>query len=493
LTTLVEAGLALPSGDASASPDFAVAIDGRSIVATGGITEMRARYPDAECVGGSELVLIPAMVDSHDHGRGLGTTPMGVPDDLLEVWIIGLPAQPRIDPYLLAVFDGLRLVRSGVSAVLHNHNVRDMEHLDDEIEATLRGYRDVGIRVAFDLPIADQNQLTYDDPEFLKALPSAVRETVVTRPVLEATAYFDLCARLARERHDAVNNTVSLCVGPSGPQWASDQLMVDCVAFAHQHGLRMHVHALETWYQREYGFKRWGTSVLRHLDALGLLGSWLTLAHAIWIEPDEPALLADREVAVAHNPSSNLRLRSGIASLPRLLEAGVALGVGLDGHALDDDQDYLRELRLAWTLANRPGVASSRVDAGDVWRIGSLGGAAITFGADVQLGRLEPGALADLVLLERGRGADDWSIGLDEPAQLAELLLRGASRRHVRDVMIDGQWVVRDARSTRVDEVTIADALRDSLRAARPASPIALAAHVREFYRAWGGPSDWAD
>jgi cytosine/adenosine deaminase-related metal-dependent hydrolase len=259
----------------------------------------------------------------------------------------------------------------------------------------------------------------------------------------------------------------------------------------------MHVHALETWYQREYAYRVWGTNLLAHLDGLALLGPWLTLAHAIWLEPEDFALLAARGVGVAHNPSSNLRLRSGIAPVPRLLAEGVPVGVGLDGHCLDDDQDYLRELRLAWTLANRPGVSSPSIDAAQALSMGTRGGAAITLGPEVRLGRIEPGYLADLMLVEHGEGLDDWSIGLagsrDSSVagqQILELLLRGASRRHVRDVMINGSWVVRQFRSTRLDERAIAEQLRENLAQKRSvaAAPVSLA-ESRAYYRSWGGPA----
>jgi cytosine/adenosine deaminase-related metal-dependent hydrolase len=274
--------------------------------------------------------------------------------------------------------------------------------------------------------------------------------------------------------------------------------MTRCVDFARQHGLRMHIHALETWYQREYGLRRWGMGVLDHLDELGVLGPWLTLAHVIWIEPGEARLLAQRGVGVAHNPSSNLRLQSGIAPTAELLGAGVRVGVGLDGQALDDDQDILRELRLAWTLANRPGASSRRVDAERIWEMGTQAGAAITLGPEVSLGRLAPGFLADVVLLERGDALYDWSIGLDVSRSAAEalerlpgLVLRTVSSRHVRHVMINGAWVVRDGHCVGVDEAAIAARLREELaanKATHPSGPAPLATAIRQFYVEWGGP-----
>jgi 5-methylthioadenosine/S-adenosylhomocysteine deaminase len=494
VTILVRAGFALPNAQAGCVTDFAVAIDGSRIIAAGAFREIRAAFPGADVSGGPDLVMLPAMCDSHDHGRGLGTTPLGIPDDILEVWLVQLAQQPRLDPYLLALFDGLRLVRSGVSTVLHSHNLRDVDGIESEISDTLRGYRDAGIRVVFDLPITDQNMLAYDEDAFRASLPAELN--LAPRQYMDRQRYFDVCASLARQYAEPGDRMVTICVGPSGPQWASDELMQECVAFAQSHHLRMHVHALETWYQREYAFRQWRTSLLAHLDAIGLLGPWLTLAHAIWLEPSDYALLADRGVGVAHNPSSNLRLRSGVADVPRLLAEGVSVGIGLDGHTLDEDQDMLREVRLAWTLANRPGASAPNVGVHQALEMATRSGFGITLGPDVPLGRLEPGYLADLVLVEPGQGIDDWSIGLSGAPQPVELLpallVRGASRRHVRDVMVGGRWIVREHRSTCVDEHDIADRLRENLARQANASRSSDAARVAELARAlytqWGDP-----
>ena len=129
------------------------------------------------------------------------------------------------------------------------------------------------------------------------------------------------------------------------------------------------MHMLESPYQRDYAWRTWGRGFIEQLDSMGALGEWLTLAHMVWSEADDPALLAARGVSVAHNPSSNLRLRSGIAPIARYRQAGVNVGIGMDGHTLDDDQDYLREIRLAFTLGNRPGANSVGLAPGDLLKM----------------------------------------------------------------------------------------------------------------------------
>lgn len=162
------------------------------------------------------------------------------------------------------------------------------------------------------------------------------------------------------------------------------------------------MHMLETRYQQHYARKTWGVSFIQHLDAIGALGDWLILAHMVWVEDDEIALLSERGVGVVHNVSSNLRLRSGIAPIAKMVAANVPVSIGLDGHALYDDQDFLREMRLAWTIGNQSGMAATDLSAETVWRMGTDIAGKISFGADAPLGTLEAGRLADLVLL-------DWS------------------------------------------------------------------------------------
>lgn len=490
--TLIWAGLTISDADTPAQHDTAVYVDGNHIVAAGSRGELSARFPDAERIGGHELLMLPAFVNSHDHGRGLGSAALGVPDDLLEIWLPGLYAQPYIDPYLAAAYDGLRLLSAGVGTVAHSHNPRDWRAMSQEAAATLRGYRDAGIRVAFHPPLVDQNQLVYDGhAAFLAGLPPSVRE--LAEPFLNAapldhTAYFALCNELYASAHDVDQYLVQVHISPAGGQWCSDELIVAAVAWARQHATRVQMHMLETRYQREYAWRRWNTSFVRHLDAIGALGPWLTLAHMVWVEDDDLPLLAERGVGIAHNPGSNLRLRSGVAPVAAMLEAGVRLGIGLDGHGLDDDQDYLREMRLAWVLSNRPGAVSPTVPPETILRMATSGGAGITLGDGAQLGRIAPGYLADIVLIDWDAARGAWLAPQVDPRAA---LLQRAQRQHVAHVMINGRWVVRNRRSVTLDERAIVAELCSNLqqqaavRQQAAAAAQTLAPYLRRFYAQW--------
>jgi cytosine/adenosine deaminase-related metal-dependent hydrolase len=502
---IISASLGLADAAATLQADFAVVFDGARIAAVGDRAAMRARYPQAEVEHFDDALLTPAFVNSHDHGRGLGTASLGIEDDALEGWLFDLWAQPEIDPYLAAAYDGARLLRSGVTLTAHSHNPRDWRYMQAEGEATIRGYRDAGIRVAFHPVIVDQNRLIYaasqaEEDAFIAALPQALRAEAkaMNEPPLTHDEYFALCDALFAAHHDATDHTVHIQISPAGGQWCSDALTLRAVEWAAAHNTRVQMHMLETRRQRDYAFRKWGKSFIRHLDDIGALGPWLTLAHMVWVEDDDIALVAERGAAIAHNPSSNLRLRSGIAPLTRMVEAGITLGIGLDGHALDDDQDYLREMRLAWTLANmrdnQPATRGGGLSAQQILRLGTAGGAATTLGQGMMLGALIEGALADFVVI----GLDFTALDLvAQPDFAIAALLHLASRRDVRHVMANGVWAVRNGACTQVDEAALLSEIVGASRRGKRVAPArmpddarSLSFYIAQHYRRSGQGSD---
>jgi cytosine/adenosine deaminase-related metal-dependent hydrolase len=464
---IITSSLGLADAFAAPQVNFAVVVEGNRIIDTGEANVLQQRHPDAHTVDGAGCVLMPAFVNSHDHGRGLGTASRGIDDDILETWLLMLRAQPDVSPYLAAALDGLRLAHSGVCLTAHSHNPLSWLRLQEEAGEVLRGYRDAGVRVAFHLPIVDQNMLVYEDEAgFVAQLPDDVKpigQSMLGSAPIPHDDYFAACEALFAQHH-AMDGWAQIQGSPAGGQWCSDALILRCVDFAKRHNTRVQMHLLETFRQKAYAQRAWGKSFARHLDEIGALGPWLTLAHMVWVDEDDLALLAERGVCIAHNPGSNLRLRSGIAPLNAMHAAGIVLGVGLDGHGLDDDQDYLRELRLAHTLAamraEMPDASiAKKLDATDVLHMGTAGGAAATFGRDVKLGVLHAGALADLVLIDLTFSVLDLTADAHR-AMLPALLLRLVSSRHVRDVMVNGEWSVRGGRHVQLHESTLLDEIK---------------------------------
>lgn len=482
---IVYAGLGLV--ESSIRHDVALLVENARIVECGTRAALVGSHPHVPVFGSDDCLLLPGFVNSHDHGRALGTVALGLPDDMLEVWLAGLGTLPRIPPRLAAEYEGLQLIRSGVTSVAHSHNPASFETMFEEIPDTLAGYRQAGLRVAMFPPLLDQNTLVYRDREkFIASLPLELRGAAYARarsPTLGIDAWLTGLQDLFERYHDPGEHRVHIQASPVGGQWASDKLILGATEWARANGTRVQMHMLESPYQREYSWRTWGRGFIAQLDRLQALGDWLTLAHMVWSEPEDAGLLAAHGVSIAHNPSSNLRLRCGIAPVARYREAGVNVGVGMDGHTLDDDQDYLRELRLAWTLGNRPGASARELHPLDILEMATRNGARATFGPDVPLGALEPGLLADLVLLDWSAVRGAWCPPhFPDSAQLPEFLLRRASRNHVRHVMVHGEWVLLEGSHTRLDDSALNNALRETLEQQRPSGPNELGPHLKCFY-----------
>ena len=161
----------------------------------------------------------------------------------------------------------------------------------------------------------------------------------------------------------------------------------------------MHMHLVETVYQKEYARRRTGTTALKHLHRLGLLGPGLTLGHGVWLTEEDIELAASTGTCICHNCSSNLRLRSGVAPLNAFEAKGVKVGIGLDEAGINEDRDMLQEMRMALRVHRVPGMRDDEVPScPQILRMATEhGGLTTAFGAEI--GKLEPGRFADAMLI----------------------------------------------------------------------------------------------
>ena len=471
--------------DAGEVADAAVLIRDGRVAAAGPAADPATRDPAAVEIGGADHWLLPGLVDAHTHGRGIGWFRLGALDDALEPWIYALAGQPPLDPYLDTVYQNLRLIRAGVTTALHSHYPRDPSD-PDELEATLRAYTDTGLRVGFAVDLSTRNAFAYDDAAFLARLPPALRARVDR--VLGATAPPDVEGFFARVRALAGrfhgHSGVRILHGPVAPQWVGDGELARCGREADALDGGVHTHVLETVYQRVAAFRAHGESWIAHLDRLGVLGPRLSVAHAVWVDDDDVARLADAGVTVCHNPSSNLRLKSGIAPVLRMRRRGVHVALGGDNSILGGEEDFLAEMRLCASLHRQPGFEGDTLGAAEVLTMATVHGAvAARFGDTV--GRLVPGAAGDVVLLRDARLTAPWTApGL--PA--LDVLLHAGSARDVETVVIGGRVVYHAGRHRGFDLAAVEDRLRAQAAAgARARGETAqlfeeLAAHLRAFH-----------
>jgi cytosine/adenosine deaminase-related metal-dependent hydrolase len=458
---------------------------------------LRQAHPDAEVVGSDEVAVLPGLISAHHHAAGVSHAQQGVADDVLEPWLLELRRMRPSDPYLDTLLTSARLLRSGVTSVVEVHACRGTAaSASGRIRQALRGYNEAGIRVAFAPGVADQNPLvsaaSLDEAQrFLDTLPPEARQAaqgLLPGPGdIQVDEYFDLMDALWREYVE--HPRIDIWFGPPGPNWVSDDFLVRIAERAAAYGMGIQTHISESLYEKLYGPRTYGESTIAHLRSLGVLGPRLSLAHAVWLTEAEIAVLAETGTAVSHNPSSNLRLRAGIAPARALVEAGVTVGLGLDGHGFDDDDDMLREMRVAMWLQRGPMLGSSTLTPRQVLGLATMGGARL-MGKDGLLGRLAPGYAADLVVVDLGRLSWPWVAPEVDARDL--LVLRGQSR-DVRTVLVDGEVVLQDGQPTRFDVQATGRELADRLAGMPFPSEAAariglLKPHLEAFYQGWDLP-----
>jgi len=412
-------------------------------------------------------IALPALVNAHDHGRGLRPAAFGAADQELEAWVGALGLLPQADLYTMCVVAFGRLALSGVASISHVHlpNGGDMV---EEAKIVARAAADVGVRVAFAVPIVDVNAFVYGGEKRFCSCHTVDDWSIIR--------HWDGRAESAIQQIDRLADVVSACetemfhiqYGPAGPQWVSEAGLKHLGASAAYDGRRVHMHLLETVAQRQWSDAHYPQGLLNWLDDAGLLSPALSLAHCVWLRDEEIDLLAARGVTAIINSSSNLRLSSGMAPVRRFYQRGLSFAFGLDGLAFNDDEDALFELRLLASLHGRRGFEEGGVDRATVWRAATSNGR-LTIDGKADAGRLEVGQDADIMVLNMHALAADGLVEMCDPLDL--VMTRGA-RRHVCDVFVAGCPIVAQGKLVGVD---LAAAESNLLEEARKSSPAKLA------------------
>ena len=431
-------------GNAPAVRHARIVLDGGSISRV----EQNVERAAGDRLGGPGSLVLPALCNAHDHGRGLRPIVYGAVDRPLELWLPATYTRPPVDPYLFASVSMARLVRGGFASAVHCHMSKPPVILIKEAEAAAGAAAEIGLRIAFVVPLRDRNRLAYaEDETILARLDPDVRENVARMwlgdlpPIAEQLA----CVAEIAERCEGPEFHVQY--GPVGVEFCSDALLERVAEDSARDGRRVHMHLLETRYAREWVDTRYPDGVVRHLDRIGLLSDRLTVAHGVWLRPDECALLAERGVTVSINTCSNMRLRSGTAPVESLLRAGVRLALGMDGLSFDDDEDGLREARLTYRLHAGTGmdeILTPRLLFEAACRNGPI---AVT-GRDA-FGTVAPGKAADLVVLDHDAMTGDL---VEDLVDDVDVFLARANARHVRAVVAAGRCIFADGRLSGFDD-----------------------------------------
>jgi cytosine/adenosine deaminase-related metal-dependent hydrolase len=402
--------------------------------------------------------ILPALVNAHDHARPTASS-FGAVNMPLESWIMRSVFGTPPDPYLVAASALARSARAGcASMMIHYTRPSGTMALVDEAKAIARAASDVGIRMAFALAARDQNPLVYGDShQILSKLSGDARtaiEELFIKPPMSPRQYITLTDEIASA---IASPMIDVQFGPAGIQWCSRPLLEAIAEGSSRTGRRVHMHFLETAYQRAWADENFPNGVVRYLKDIGLLSERLTLAHCTHATPAELEMIAASGACIVTNLSSNLHLRSGLAPIANAHTCGCAIAVGVDGLALDEDDDAIREMRLVQMMHGGRGFKRT-------WTCAEFFGLAVRNGRRVTgapgTGELAPAQPADFIVLDLDRLDRDAIMQVDP----LELFFARGNASLVRDVVVDGKTVVREGQPTGVDLAAIEQELRGLYR-----------------------------
>jgi cytosine/adenosine deaminase-related metal-dependent hydrolase len=440
VTRLYAGGWVVTMDDAeSEHPDGWVLVDGTAVAAVGSGPEPVA--DERVDLGGA--VVTPGLVNTHHHLYQTLTRARAQQADLF-TWLRELyPVWARVDAeaeYAAARTGLAELALSGCSTVFDHHYVfpRGRTGL---VEAEVQAARELGVRLvasrgSMDLGVS-HGGLPPD--ELVEDVDAVLADT----------------ERLAAELHEpGPGARVQIAVAPCSPFSVTGRLMEESAALARRLRLPLHTHLAETLEEEAYCRELYGCAPVEYLDGLGWLAEDVWCAHCVHLSRDEIARFGATGTGVAHCPTSNLRLGAGVAPVRDMLDAGVRVGLGVDGSASNERGDLFFEVKQALLVARGRGGGEA-MTVRDALRLGTRGGAEVLGRDDV--GSLEPGKQADLAVwrtdgLELG-GAGD---------RVAGLVLSGPHR--VDRLVVGGDEVVRGGALVRADESEIARTHRAQAR-----------------------------
>jgi cytosine/adenosine deaminase-related metal-dependent hydrolase len=426
MTTVVQ-GCAVATVDAVGTEhaDGHVVVEADRIVAVGpGPADLDVVARADTVVDGRGCLLTPGLVNTHHHLYQWATRGLAQQDDLFG-WLTTLyPVWEGLDEDVVgaAAAAGLGwLARTGCTSSTDHHYVFPRDG-GDVLGATVAAAREVGLRFHPTRGSMDLGQSQGGLP------PDAVVET--TDDALAGTL------RAVEEHHDpAPGSMLRMGVAPCSPFSVTGQLMREAAVLARDRGVRLHTHLAETLDEDVFCRSRYGCSPAEYADDLGWLGDDVWLAHCVHVDEAAAKRFGDSGTGVAHCPTSNARLGAGLAPVTALRAAGVAVGLGVDGSASNEESSMAAELHAAAMVARlREGPAA--MSARDALALGTIGGARV-LGRDDEIGSLEVGKLADLAL---------WRVdglahaGCEDP--VAALVL--GSRPPLALLMVGGRRVVED-------------------------------------------------
>lgn len=473
--------LAMDASDSLLSDTDVLVEDGKITAVGSGLKASS----DARVIDASHHLLMPGLINGHVHSPA--NFLKGALDDApLELFMLyevpplaGVAESPRLN-YLRTMLGAVEMLKLGITSV-HDDAFFNPIPTAETIDAIMGAYADSGMRanVSLDQP----NVVEFEKYPFLaKLLPEEFRQDMLRAPRQSGDELIALYRYFIGRWHGAAGERLRCSVSCSAPQRVTIPYFEDLTALSAEHDLPFIIHILETRLQRVLGQEKYGKSLVKFVSDLGLLDARKLVVHAVWIDKNDIALLAESGCSIAHNPISNLKLGSGVMPYRALHDAGVPICLGSDEAAVDDTANM-------WGVAKAAGLVHKIADpdwtrwpsAKEILADLFLGGAR-SMGLSKTIGRIAPGFAADLILVDLD------TIAFTPLNDIRRQLVFCENGSSVALTMVAGRIVCENGKMLTVNEAELRAEIREVMReygvtiAASRAHAERLAPYYREMY-----------
>lgn len=419
----------LTAANPAAISDGAVRILGDRIDAVGVWSELRQQFPNDAVSGGPHDVVTPGFVNTHGHFSEALVTGVAKQCTLWE-WIGALvgPVAPHLDDeaaYIGTLIAGIQMLQSGITTA-NEMFVCDPKPGKPVTPGVVRALDEVGLRGVVSFGAGDVRGVP---------IPVLLNEHAA---LAESTA----ASKLSRFR-----------VGVAALGAQSDALHAATIEFAAAGGHGVHIHLQEIREEVTAIRMRHGVTPITYCARTGLFETPTIAAHCVWVDADDRETLADHQVGVAHNPVSNMILASGVCPVRELRALGVDVGIGVDGAASNDAQNMLEAIKTSVLLQRVNHLQATALSAEEAFEMATIGGAR-ALRLDAELGSLEPGKAADLVVF------DGDSAALANIHDPFGAIVYVAGQRDIKDVWVGGTKSLDNGRIVNVDPAEIVERSR---------------------------------
>jgi 5-methylthioadenosine/S-adenosylhomocysteine deaminase len=415
-------------------PNGAVAIKDDSIVAVGPAEDIASHYTADELVMCHNQIIMPGLVNAHTHAPM--TLLRGVADDLrLDVWLMGymMPTEQNfVSPEFCKLGTRLacaEMIRSGITMYA------DMYYYEADVAAATA---EIGMR-------------------------GVLGQSVLKFPTPDADSYEEALAHTRKYIEEWKGHPLIVpAVAPHAPYTCTDEILEACSAIALEFDVPLLIHLAETRLEQEDSRNEFGMPVTPRVKKLNILATKCLAAHCVHVDSGEIRTLYNHGTGVAHCPTSNLKLASGIAPVKEMLDRELKVGIGTDGPASNNDLDMFEEVRLAAILAKGATLDPTVLPAKQALTMATRLGAEAMHQGHLT-GSLEAGKRADVIVVDRSPLHNTPQFERDFDAVYSQVVY-AAKSTDVAHVMVNGKWLMRERELLTVDEKAIVAEAREVAR-----------------------------